>query len=496
METKDMAANQLTSRILLVIVCSFLIGIQSSGNLPVVAQTKEKPKTDEQPGSQGSGGGYQIISEVNLATADVAVVGTPAAELSAEDFIVYDNDVAQKISYFSRDQLPVAIVILIDKSASIHPYLPVLQLAGITALRRLKPEDQVALVAFDNGFEKLSDLTEDRLQIAEKIGKIKVGNPATNIYDPLFESAAYLKINAPQRRHAIILISDNGHNLYGSHDAKHCRTELLETATTLYNLRIPSNFDDSDIQKLVEETGGDEIGVDGQATLKEGLESLITQFRMQYTIGFNPPKEGDKKGSPVFHKLFVKFANKECCPDCQLMVRGGYYSGGPPNPLPLKYKPKPQQPSDQKIDDVLVQRSILIAGTTFLDLNEIPFELSMNKQTEPDGQQQILMDFKIDAEQIEFSKAGGLRSCKMRVAIFSADEKGNGLDSKWLGIEKTVKEEDYEKVLENGIPFSTKVPIKANVDILRIVVYDVKTDRLSSRLFRLGNPTPKKPAKK
>jgi Ca-activated chloride channel homolog len=483
--------NSIVLKIFLSIVCSFGIGIQASGNLLVTAQTKEESKTDEnQPpqGSKSSGEGFKIKTEVNLATADVTVIGTPASELRAEDFIVFDNDVAQKASYFSRDRLPIAIAILIDKSDSTKPYVPVLQVAGITALRRLKPEDQVALFAFDTSHELLSGLTEDRLRIADRIGQIKFGG-GTNIYDPLFEAASYLKKNAPQRRRAIILISDNGHHVYGLHDEKQCHRELLETATALYNIRIPATFEDPGIRELAEETGGDVMGVDGMGSLKEALEAVIVQLRMQYTIGFNPSNPG-KPGS--FHKLKVQFANKECCPVCQLSVRGGYYAGVA-SQLPSKEKTgaKPQR-TDPQTDELLVQRSIQIAGTSYLDLNEIPFEVSTKEQTDAKGQPQLQVDFKLNAEDVDLSQAEGSRVCKITAAIFSADEKGNGLGSSWLRIEKPLKEEDYRQVMKTGIAFSTQVPLKANSRILRIVVYDVRSDKLSAKLVNLHDTTEKK----
>jgi VWFA-related protein len=478
-------------RILLSIICSFLIGIQASGNLPVTAQTKEESKTDEnrEPrSSQGSGEGFKISTEVNLATADVTVVGAPASELRAEDFIVFDNGVAQKVSYFSRDQLPIAIAMLIDKSDSTKPYLPVLQVAGLTALRRLKREDQVALLAFDTNYELLSSLTDDRLRIAEKIGQLKFGG-GTNIFDPLYEAASYLKKNAPQRRRAIILISDNGHHVDGIHDEKQCRVELLETATALYNIRIPASYEAPGIRELAEETGGDVMGVDGMGSLKEALENVIVQLRMQYTLGFDPSDPG-KPGS--FHKLNVQFANKERCPECQLSVRGGYYAGVAAT-LPLKEKAAAKaQRTDPKTDELLVQRSILIAGTTYLDLNEIPFEVSTNEQTDSKGQPQLQVDLKINPVDVDLSRAEGLRACKVIAAIFSADENGNGLGSSWLQIDQPLREEDYRQVMKNGIVFSTRVPLKVNNQILRIVVYDVRSDKLSSRFVKLRNTIEKK----
>jgi hypothetical protein len=48
-------------------------------------------------------------------------------------------------------------------------------------------------------------------------------------------------------------------------------------------------------------------------------------------------------------------------------------------------------PSLDSVNKALVQQSILIAGTTAPDLNEIPFKLSTTEQMEPNGPPQLQM---------------------------------------------------------------------------------------------------------
>jgi Ca-activated chloride channel homolog len=487
MDRKVMAANQILFKILMLLLTfSFLIGIGASGNLPIAEPTKAPSTTDENHQPQDhkiAEEGFKIRAEVDLATADVTVIGTPSAELRAEDFILFDNNVAQQISYFSRDQLPLAIAILIDKSGSTLPYLPVLQIAGITALRRLKPEDQVALFGFDQGFEKLSDLTEDRLQIADKIGQIQLGG-ITNIYDPLFNAAKYLKKTAPQRRHSIILISDNAHNYTGNHDAKQCRVELLETATTLHNIRIPNDREDMDIRELAEETGGEVLEVEGPTSLKAALDNAIVRLRMQYTLGFNPSNPG-KTGS--FHKLDVRFAHQESCPGCQLLVRGGYYAGVTA-PLPPKGKTgTTPHHSPQNTDEILVQRSILIAGTSRLDLDEISFTASTTEQMDSSSQPQVKIEMQIDPAEIEAPPVGEKRPTQMIVAIFYSDDKGALLGSNLWRIEGRPNENNANREPGEPIPFSAKIPLKTPNQRLKIVVYDETSDKVGSKSMQLNN---------
>ena len=54
----------------------------------------------------------KIKVDVALVTTEVTVLGAAALDLRAEDFIVYDNGVAQQVTHFSRDKLPLAVALL------------------------------------------------------------------------------------------------------------------------------------------------------------------------------------------------------------------------------------------------------------------------------------------------------------------------------------------------------------------------------------------------
>src|SRR6266404_321249 len=69
-------------------------------------------------------------------------------DLTKEDFELSDNGAKQQISYFSRDELPLSIILLLDVSRSVRPIIDDIRDGALNALARLKPEDQVAVMAF------------------------------------------------------------------------------------------------------------------------------------------------------------------------------------------------------------------------------------------------------------------------------------------------------------------------------------------------------------
>jgi VWFA-related protein len=460
----------------------------AAGRDPAARSTAQEAAAVEDRQQQAAGESFKIKVDVDLVTTDVTVIGS-APELRAEDFIVYDNGVAQTVSHFSRDQYPLAVAVLIDGSLSIRPYLPLLQVAAASALRRLKPEDQVVLYSFNSGISRHGDLTEDRIQIADRIGKIQVAL-GTNIYGTIFEAANYLYKKAPRRRRAIILVSDNCHAM-GTRSAESCGVELLETNTTLYNIRTPGDNasayasqcfqSDTAIRRLAADTGGEVFDAQRPISLQDALEKAISALRLQYTLGFNPSSPGSR-GS--FHRLEVKLASGGRCPGCRLLARRGYYAGvTAPLPPPETARVAPLL-SPQRTDQLLVQRSIMTAGSIDVDLPGIPFAVRTKEQTGSGGEPQVQVDLAISLAGVAFKNVDGKRACRLCVAIFCADSKGKILGSDWKNIEGQLSDEAYRRALNTGINYSAVIPLKDKRQIIKIVVYDEQSDKVGSRLVR------------
>ena len=432
--------------------------------------------------------GFKIKVNVDQVAVETSVFGKPRTELREDDFIVYDEGIPQKVSYVSRDQFPLAIALMVDRSPSIGEYLPMLQFATLSALRLLKPEDAVVLFSFDVYRQRLTDLTQDRQKIADELKDIEVPNRfGTIMYDTIVDASNYLKKEAPNSQHAIILFSDNYHVGSGGYSPEAAREKALEAAATVYSIRTPTSdgtFFESEsnekIKWIAEETGGQQLELTGVNSVKNALEKVISNLRMQYTLWFSPSDAGDK-GS--FHKLAVKFTNPEHCPDCRLLTRAGYYSGTATPTPSLDARPSSAQEVQKKTDETLIKRSVITIATANLELQEIPFKVKTTDQKDAKGQRELKVDFQIQLSGISFKIVEGKHSCKLRVAIFYADEKGKILGSDWRILEGALSDETYESVKRTGIAFSAVVPVKAENQMLKIVIYDEGNEAVGSKLI-------------
>ncbi len=283
---------------------------------------------------------YQFKVDVGLVLVDSIVTGPsgrPLENLRREDFRILEGGVEQRFRHFSRGQLPLALALVVDRSGSVSPFMEELRQAAYDVLSQLKPADQVALFAFDSEVERLEGLTDNRRQIADRIADISSrGN--TNIYDALFDAAYYLRAAAPDRRHAIILISDNRATSLERAGEGGVIRMALQTETVVYSIQLPAPppwpqvppepvwiGDPNLVSRITEETGGEIIDIRTAGSLTSSLAQAIARLKLRYTIGYvSSNKARDGAFRPIEIRLTKRFGRPG--KSYTVHARRGYYA--------------------------------------------------------------------------------------------------------------------------------------------------------------------------
>ena len=289
--------------------------------------------------SEEMAGDYKLQVKVNLVLVETTVRdirGQIVDNLRREDFAISEDGANQEVSHFSRDELPLAIAIVVDRSGSVEPIIQRLREAALDTLSLLKAEDQVALFAFDSKSERLEYLTTDRERIAAAIGRIRPGG-GTNITDAVFDATLYLGRAAPSRRHAIVLVSDNQNTVRGFASASDAVRIGLETESTIYSIRItPHGFSRgmiapdlipgaNAVNKMARETGGEVFQADDGNSIKTAMGAVINRLKKRYTLGYsssNPNADGK------FREISVKLTGTSpgATQNYRIFARRGYYA--------------------------------------------------------------------------------------------------------------------------------------------------------------------------
>jgi len=313
------------------------------------SSTSSTASAETTPGTPtGNTRAGRLSVDVNLVQVDAVVrdrAGKPMNNLRQEDFRVFEDGVEQRIQFFSRDVLPLAVALVIDRSGSVAPLMGQVQTAAFQALQLLKAGDQVALFSFANRVEILEELTSDRQRVANRIGRITAGG-GTAIVDAVSEALHYLDTVAPDRRRAVILISDN---VEGN---SHVRVDdaiafALESEAVIYGVkvgadvgifggpgipglpapRIPGIGGGDPAKALTKETGGEIFDATGGTSIAVALTSAVDRLKLRYTLSYAAPPSAARSAKGGYHRIQVQLVSRFGRPDTDYTVhaRSGYY---------------------------------------------------------------------------------------------------------------------------------------------------------------------------
>jgi Ca-activated chloride channel family protein len=277
-----------------------------------------------------------IKVDTNVVVFDAQVVdkktGRVIGDLKKEDFELTDNGVRQQIDYFSRDELPLAIILLLDVSRSVRPIIHDVRDGALNALQRLKPEDQVAVMAFSERTSLAQDFTKDRALAAQKIQEATatsvLGN-GTFLPAALKEAALHMEYSkTPSSRRVIIVVTDNIAPS-GGQDTMH---EVFESGAVVYGLIVRAAIGKvfnvlsfgqiKAINKYAEETGGEVMGAN-KTEVDEKLGEMMGRLRARYAIGFRP---SDLNDNGQFHPVKISISTSKKRKEKPIVLtRRGYY---------------------------------------------------------------------------------------------------------------------------------------------------------------------------
>lgn len=153
--------------------------------------------------------GDVIRTDTSLVTIPVTVMdrsGRYVPLLRREQFRIMENGVEQKIAYFATTDSPFTVVLLIDTSGSTHFKLEEIQDAAINFVSKLKSNDSVMVMSFDDRIEVLCRATTDRDEITRAIRHTRTGG-GTRLYDAV-QQVLKKELATIQGRKAVVLFTD------------------------------------------------------------------------------------------------------------------------------------------------------------------------------------------------------------------------------------------------------------------------------------------------
>lgn len=301
-----MITRATTRSVLIVLTVGLAAGVFVEARRPLSAQAQAPVQPPPAPQGQAPAGAAPqqapFRAGVELVSLNVTVTEGGSrylTDLEAEDFHVFEDGVKQEVTYFSRANLPVALALLIDTSASMESKLPTAQEAAIGFARRLRQQDLAEIVDFDSRVVIVQTFTNSATELEQAIRKTSAGG-STSMYNAVYIALKDLKkVLATSvdeiRRQAIVLLSD-GEDTSSLLPFEEVLDLAKRSETAIYAIGLRATdgptsskgFKEAEfvLRQLAQETGGRTFFPLQVAELAGVYTQISNELSSQYTVGY------------------------------------------------------------------------------------------------------------------------------------------------------------------------------------------------------------------
>lgn len=219
--------------------------------------------------------------------------GIAVEGLDRKLFHIFEDGVEQPIETFGAEETPFAAVILLDTSGSMEERVVLARSAAITFLDGLRNQDSAAVYNFDSKVLMVQDFSSSR-NLREQAFDLKA-NGMTVLNDAVFQ-AAELLAKRPEKRRAIIVLSDGADTQSKKSDDKALKAALAANAT-IYTVDMSAVGQKADtgrlqnqaaLQKFADKTGGRFVATPGGVAMRDAFKRIVEELGQQYTLTYQP----------------------------------------------------------------------------------------------------------------------------------------------------------------------------------------------------------------
>jgi Ca-activated chloride channel family protein len=286
----------------------------------------------------GTGAGQQVpvfrtgIDLVNLGVTITDKKGNLVADLTIDDFLLYEDGKKQEIRYFAAGEPvdadhpgpPLHLGVLIDVSGSMAEDMSFTKTASIKFLNRLVDAVDITVVDFDTEIRGARYSQNEFARVVERIRQKKASG-WTALYDAV---GVYLDGAAGQDGRKVMLLYTDGGDTRSAISFHELIDLLKASDVTVYAIgalehqpQSVRNEQRMRLQQMAEVTGGQAFFPMAIKELDAVYDKVVAQIRAQYTLGYLSTNE---KSDGAWRKVEVKVVRKDGR-DLRVRARKGYF---------------------------------------------------------------------------------------------------------------------------------------------------------------------------
>jgi Ca-activated chloride channel family protein len=271
-----------------------------------------------------------LTVDTNLVNLHVRVIdrnNRPVNDVPKDEFRVFEDNVPQKVEFFSREEVPISYGMVVDNSGSMRPLLKQVIDATKILIDQNKPGDETFLMRFvdSDDIKLLQDFTANKDDLYDALDDMHTDGGQTAIIDAVYLAAEHTadykkkESSGDRRRRAMILVTD-GEDRSSYYKMTQLFEYLRESDVQIYVIGFTSELDADGgfirksskdkatdlINKLATETGGRAFFPAALTDLPGIAEEITKDLRTQYVVGYYPT---NSKRDGTFRQIKVQIAD-------------------------------------------------------------------------------------------------------------------------------------------------------------------------------------------
>jgi Ca-activated chloride channel family protein len=274
-----------------------IVGAQAPSQAPAAPQIPRQPTPFR--------AGIELVS-LNVTVTDG--MARYVTNLEQEDFSVFEDGVKQDVTFFNKTNLPIALALMIDTSASMDTKLATAQEAAVGFVRKLRTQDVAEIIDFDSRVTIAAPFTADANELEQAIRKTSAGG-STSLYNAIYIALKDLKKLVAKnveeiRRRAIVVLSD-GEDTSSLLPFEEVLDLAKRSETAIYTIGLRSGDGSTEskgfreaefaLRQFAQETGGRAFFPNQAVELAKVYGQISDELSSQYTVGYtsrNPRRDG------------------------------------------------------------------------------------------------------------------------------------------------------------------------------------------------------------
>ena len=238
--------------------------------------------------------------DVDLVLVPVTVtdaLNRPVIDLPKQNFTLYEGGVAQPIRYFSTEDAPISVGLILDCSGSMKNKIEYEREAVAEFFKYANPQDDYFAITVSSHPEVIATSEQSIGTIQEKLGTTDPRG-GTALYDAVYLGISRMS-SARYQRKALVIISDGGDNR-SRYNLKEIKSVVEEANVLAYGIGV---FDGVPIplfktleerwgrkwlSEMTEATGGRTVAADDRRQIPQIAALISRELRNQYVLGYRP----------------------------------------------------------------------------------------------------------------------------------------------------------------------------------------------------------------